>query len=93
MERKGKTSMKRRQAPWILLLLSFALSAHCRGPADKGVFFQNVVSGMPDYRDFLTVDELHASLRDLKERYPDVVSLDTVVLVAEHASSKDHFEK
>lgn len=70
--------MKRRQAPWILLFLSFALSAYCRGPADKEAFFQHVVSGMPDYREFLTVDELHASLRGLKERYPDLVSLDTV---------------
>jgi hypothetical protein len=70
--------MKRRKTPSILLFLSFALLVHCRGPADKGAFFQNIVSGMPDYREFLTVDELHASLRGLKERYPDVVSLDTV---------------
>ena len=70
--------MKRKQASWILLLLPFALLTQCKGPGDKGAFFRSVVSGMPDYREFLSVDELNTSLQDLKDRYPDVVSLDIV---------------
>jgi hypothetical protein len=33
---------------------------------------------MPEYEDFLTVDELHLSLADLKERYPDLVVLSKI---------------
>jgi hypothetical protein len=42
---------------------------------DKDELFDAVVSAMPEYQDFLTVDELHGSLRSLKEEYPEIVSL------------------
>jgi hypothetical protein len=37
--------------------------------------FRNVAAAMPDYKDFLTVDELQQSLVALKARYPDQVTL------------------
>jgi hypothetical protein len=42
---------------------------------DKEELFREVISSMPDYQDFLTVDELHGALQSLKEEYPELVSL------------------
>lgn len=37
--------------------------------------FDELLQNIPDYKEFLTVDELDASSRALAERYPDTVSL------------------
>jgi len=37
--------------------------------------YQKVMAGVPDYRHFLTLEELDESSRKLAERYPDVVKL------------------
>lgn len=37
--------------------------------------FDELLQNIPDYKEFLTVDELDASSRALAEKYPDVVSL------------------
>jgi hypothetical protein len=42
---------------------------------DKDELFDGVVSAMPEYQGFLTVDELHEALQSLKEEYPAIVSL------------------
>ena len=50
----------------------------CAGPQpqiDRERLFQEVVSSMPDYQDFLTVDELHRALEELKDEHPELVSL------------------
>jgi hypothetical protein len=47
-------------------------------PIDRHELFETVAEKMPDYPDFLTVDELHQSLVDLKEEYPELVSLTTL---------------
>jgi len=37
--------------------------------------FKDLLDNIPDYKEFLTVDELDASSRALAEKYPDVVSI------------------
>ena len=37
--------------------------------------FKDLLSNIPDYKEFLTVDELDASSHALAEKYPDVVSI------------------
>ncbi len=37
--------------------------------------FQQLLENIPDYKEFLTVEELDASSRALAEKYPDVVSI------------------
>lgn len=59
----------------ILLSLLLCFCSASKKVADKDEFFLNIVSDMPDYQDFLTVDELHQSLIELEKQYPDVVSL------------------
>ncbi len=56
---------------------------------DKETLFNEVVSAVPEYQDFLTVDELHQSLRDLKEKYPELISLE---LLAETDSGNPIYE-
>ena len=41
----------------------------------KNKLFEELLQNIPDYKEFLTVDELDASSRALAENYPDVVSL------------------
>lgn len=40
--------------------------------------FEKLLNNIPDYKVFLTPDELDQSSRDLAARYPDVVSLSTI---------------
>ncbi len=40
----------------------------------KGVF-QRLLEGIPDYKEFLTLEELDASSRRLAERFSEVVSV------------------
>jgi hypothetical protein len=47
-------------------------------PIDRDELFREVVSSMPDYQDFLTVDELYGALEELQEEHPDLVSLTVV---------------
>ncbi len=37
-----------------------------------------ILLDVPDYQDFLTVDELNASTQALAETYPEIVTLQTV---------------
>ena len=39
---------------------------------------QKIAADVPDYQAFLTVDELKASSHDLRERFPDLVSIKEV---------------
>ena len=41
----------------------------------KNKLFEELLQNIPDYKEFLTVDELDASSRALAENYPEVVSL------------------
>jgi hypothetical protein len=50
----------------------------CAGPRpqmDRDQLFREVVSSMPAYEDFLTVDELHGALVGLWDGHPELVSL------------------
>jgi hypothetical protein len=50
----------------------------CAGPQsqiDRDELFREVISSMPAYQDFLTVDELHGALIGLKEAHPESVTL------------------
>jgi hypothetical protein len=42
---------------------------------DRDELFREVVSSMPAYEDFLTVDELHGALVGLRDEHPELVSL------------------
>jgi hypothetical protein len=44
-------------------------------PVDAETLFRNVADAMPEYADFLTVDELQQALEALKAKYPDQVTL------------------
>jgi hypothetical protein len=46
--------------------------------ADADVLFRQVADAMPDYAEFLTVDELQQGLEALRARYPDQVRLRVV---------------
>ena len=37
--------------------------------------FENLLNNIPDYKEFLTLEELDASSKALAEKYPDVVSI------------------
>ena len=39
---------------------------------------QDLINGVPSYRDFLTVDELYKNDRELAKTYPDLVELKTI---------------
>lgn len=50
----------------------------CAGPRpeiNREELFREVVSSVPNYQDFLTVDELRRALEGLKEEHPELVSL------------------
>jgi hypothetical protein len=47
-------------------------------PADAETLFRSVADAMPEYADFLTVDELQQGLEALKATYPDQVTLRVV---------------
>ena len=38
-------------------------------------FIQKLIDNIPDYQQFLTVDEMDASSRKLAEEYPDLVTM------------------
>jgi hypothetical protein len=68
---------------WMLLLplsLTCGLLSGCdsRHPVDKDTLFRSVIEAVPDYQDFLTVDELHQSILDLGDEYPNLVSVTVV---------------
>jgi len=67
--------MKKRYFLFILLFLFLCLWTCSQKIVNKDEFFENIVSNMPDYEDFLTVDELHQSLMTLKSQYPELISL------------------
>ncbi len=63
---------------WVFFVCVCWSLCFCAGPGtqvDKETLFNEVVSAVPEYQDFLTVDELHQSLKDLKESYPELISL------------------
>ena len=63
---------------WLIVACACWILLSCAGPGpqmNKEELFQEVVSSMPDYQDFLTVDELHGALESLKSEYPELVSL------------------
>ena len=37
--------------------------------------FENVINNIPDYKEFLTVEEMDASSKKLAEEFPDIVEL------------------
>ena len=66
---------------WALLLplsLTWVLSgvADAERP-DKETLFRSVLEAVPDYQDFLTVDELHQAILDLGEEHPGLVTVTT----------------
>lgn len=67
--------MKKRYLLLIPLFLFLCFCLYCEKAVDKDEFFQNIVSNMPDYENFLTVDELHQSLMTLEKQYPELISL------------------
>ncbi len=46
--------------------------------SSKEELFRSVVANVPDYRDFLTVDELYQSVLRLGEQYPEIVTVRTL---------------
>lgn len=63
---------------WVIIVwLCCGLFACAGSPTqiDREKLFDEVASAMPEYQDFLTVDELHGALQSLKEEYPGIVSL------------------
>ena len=65
---------------WMLLLplsLTWTLlsAPDVDSPSGKEELFRSVIEAMPDYQDFLTVDELHQSILDLGEEHPGLVSV------------------
>jgi hypothetical protein len=66
------------RAKWIVLVCVFWSLCSCAVPTTqmgKEELFKKVVSSMPEYQDFLTVDELHEALRSLNDEYPELISL------------------
>ena len=68
---------------WMLLLslpLTWALLSECDShrPIDKEELFRSVIEAVPEYQDFLTVDELHQSILELGEEYPGLVSVKAI---------------
>jgi hypothetical protein len=82
MPRKKGGSMRARHLA-IASCLSLVCLAGCSPrpqapPDDPAALFKQVAAAMPDYADFLTVDELDASLKALQARYPSLVRLRVV---------------
>ena len=67
-----------------MLLLALSLTwpvlsaCDANPPVDKVELFRSVVEAVPDYQGFLTVDELHQSILDVAEEYPDLVSVEAI---------------
>ena len=68
----------------VLLALCLGLAGSLL-PADdakavpsKEELFRSVIANVPDYREFLTVDELYQSVLRLGERHPDLVTVTTL---------------
>ncbi len=63
---------------WVIFASVCWSLCFCANPGtqvDKETLFDEAVSAVPEYQDFLAVDELHQSLKDLKEKYPELISL------------------
>ncbi len=59
------------KAKWIILVSICWNLCACAGPQPgiiKEELFKEVVSAMPEYQDFLTVDELHGALKNLQQK-------------------------
>jgi len=66
---------------FVFLISFFLLLSSCTDSLNhpnRDSLFQEIIAGMPDYQDFLTVDELHNSLDKLKQKYPELVSLNVL---------------
>jgi hypothetical protein len=72
---KMRGLMKKRYAIGVPLLLFLCFCVHCQKAVNKDELFEGVVAAVPDYQDFLTVSELQHSVLVLKERYPELVTL------------------
>ena len=46
-----------------------------RSVSPVNAVFENLLNNIPDYKEFLTLEELDASSKALAEKYPDVVSI------------------
>jgi hypothetical protein len=69
------------RAKWILTAcLTWILAACVGAPTARNGedLFREVISSMPDYADFLTVDELHGALRGLEAAHPELVTLSVI---------------
>ncbi len=66
-----------RKIVFLIILLSLILysCSTSKKISNKDDFFSKIAANMPDYKDFLTVDELHQSLKNLKDQFPDFVTL------------------
>jgi hypothetical protein len=66
------------KAKWAVFGVVWWVLCACTGPQpeiDRDELFREVLSSMPAYQDFLTVDELHGALIGLEEEHPELVSL------------------
>jgi len=66
---------------WVVVswvLWSLCACTGSQPQVDRDELFRGVVSSMPEYQDFLTVDELHGALINLYEEHPELVSLAVV---------------
>ena len=68
----------------------------CAGPRpqmDRDQLFREVVSSMPAYEDFLTVDELHGALVGLWDEHPELVSVQLVtsLYAMDHVQHRTEF--
>jgi hypothetical protein len=70
--------MKKRTALLILLIPVLCFCSPGPKAGDKNRLLETVVAGLPDYQDFLTVDELQQFLQGLKERNRELVTLNVV---------------
>ncbi|MGB6864920.1 MAG: M14 family zinc carboxypeptidase [Candidatus Aminicenantaceae bacterium] len=70
--------MKKRSLLYTFLFLFIFLWSCAEKVVNRDEFFQDIVSSMPDYEDFLTVDELHQSLSDLKKKYSKLIVLSKI---------------
>ncbi len=77
---------------WVVVAWVFLILCACAQPRiDRHKLFREVVASMPDYQDFLTVDELHGALEALKEEHPELVTL-TVLGETEQGNPIYEFE-
>jgi hypothetical protein len=70
--------VRRKNLFFIVSILCVFLWSCAETAVNKDEFFLEIVSGMPDYEDFLTVDELHRSLSDLKKQNPESIVLSKI---------------